>query len=83
MPTPMHVPCTNASPASRNPSLALSFLGMGHPNFEPYWGERRGLLLLANGPEPSPALVTAGGRGHVLTCPGQMFLHVFGVKHEI
>lgn len=37
IPTPMHVPCTKASLASCNPSLALSFLGMEYPNFKPYW----------------------------------------------
>lgn len=79
----MHVPCTEASLASCNPSLALSFLGMGHPNLDPYWEKHQELLFLENGLETSPALATVGGRGHALTCPGRMFLHVFGVKHEI
>lgn len=62
-PTPMHVPCTEASPASCNPSLALSFLGTGHPNFEPYWEKRRGLLLLTNGLEMSPGSGHGGREG--------------------
>lgn len=56
---------------------------MGHPNFDPYWEKHQELLLLADGLETSPAPATVGGRGHVLTCPRWIFLHVFGVKHEI
>lgn len=61
IPTPMHVPCTKASPASCNPSLALSFLGMGYPNFGVE--KRRGLLLLAKGPETSPGSDHGGREG--------------------
>ena len=63
IPTPMHVPCTEASPASCNPSVALSFLGMGHPNFEPYWEKWRRLLLLAKGPETFPSSSHGGREG--------------------
>lgn len=59
----MHVPCTKASPASCNPSLALSFLGMGHPNFEPSWEKRQELLLLANPLEMSPGSGHGGWEG--------------------
>lgn len=59
----MHVPCTEASLASCNPSLALSFLGTGNLNLDPYWEKHQELLLLADGLETSPSSSHYGWEG--------------------